>query len=470
MDTKRLSSFIGNYWDEAILPSLAKFITIPCVTPSLNSNWKTDGHFDEAIQLISDWINAQKLGEVKIDVLRLKDIPPCLIVDIPGDSDRTVMFYGHLDKMPGGGGWAEGLGPWHPVLKDNYLYGRGVCDDGYAAFVPIAIIKALREQKISHARCVLIFETEEESGSMNFPLILNELHHRIGNPDLVFVLDAGGDSDQELWCCNSLRGIIVGKLTVENLKSGAHSGLAGGVVPSSFRIIRQLLSRIEDENTGEFLLPEFSTDVPKDFLKQIKAAAHVIGKEVYTVMPLLNGAKPVTEDVNELLLNQLWRPALSVVGAGGLPPIHEAGNVLLPKTELQLSIRIPPMVDSAIAGQKLKQVLEQDPPYGAKVEFSIDRHGIGWAAPAFEHWILEDLKTASNTYFGKPTIFKGLGGAIGVVNILGQLYPQAQFIVTGAEVPSTNAHGPNESLDIDFAKKMTCCLCELMAKHLEARK
>jgi acetylornithine deacetylase/succinyl-diaminopimelate desuccinylase-like protein len=172
-------------------------------------------------------------------------------------------------------------------------------------------------------------------------------------------------------------------------------------------------------------------------------------------------------DLAELVLNRTWRPMLSVTGAAGLPAPANAGNVLRPQTQLVLSLRIPPTLDGDAAARRLKQVLEADPPYGAKVTFEYGQSATGWHAPVTAPWLEHAINTASVRNYGKPAMWLGEGGTIPFMAMLGQKYPQAQFLITGVLGPRSNAHGPNEFLHIDYAKRLTACVADIVAAHAE---
>jgi acetylornithine deacetylase/succinyl-diaminopimelate desuccinylase-like protein len=363
-------------------------------------------------------------------------------------------------------GWNPELGPWKPVLQDNKLYGRGGADDGYAAFAAVTAINALQNQNIPHARCVIIIEACEESGSYDLPFYIDYLNDRIGLPSLVVCLDSGCGNYEQLWSTTSLRGVVGGTLSVDILTEGLHSGAFSGIAASSFRIIRELLSRVEDPKTGTILLPELYVDVPTQRLEQTKQTAAILGKTIYTEVPFVEGAKPISEDLTELLLNRTWRPTLSVIGVGGIPSIADAGNVLRPRTALKLSFRIPPTADTERATQAIKKVFEKDPPYHAKVKYDGYEAGSGWNAPETSEWLLAACDEASNTYFGKPCAYMGEGGSIPFMAMLGEKFPKAQFLITGVLGPHSNAHGPNEFLHLGMAKKVTACVAQVIAKHL----
>ncbi|MCB1742705.1 MAG: M20/M25/M40 family metallo-hydrolase, partial [Gammaproteobacteria bacterium] len=380
-------------------------------------------------------------------------------------SADTVLLYGHLDKQPEMTGWRDDLGPWKPVLRDGRLYGRGGADDGYALYASLTAIMALAEQSLPHARCVVIIEACEESGSYDLPHYIDALSDRIGNPSLVVCLDSGCGNYDQLWCTTSLRGMTSGTLRVEILDEGVHSGDASGVVPSSFRIVRMLLSRLEDEASGRLLDPVFHAPIPEQRKQQAAIAAQVLGSEVYAKFPLTPGARPMHNDLVELVLNRTWRPTLSVTGADGFPSVRDAGNVLRPASAFKLSVRLPPTVDPEHANQRLEEILEQDPPYGARVSFEAEAAGAGWNAPALSDWLDAAAQSASQTYFGRQCVYMGEGGSIPFMGMLGEKFPKAQFLITGVLGPHSNAHGPNEFLDIATGKRLTACVAHVLHQH-----
>jgi acetylornithine deacetylase/succinyl-diaminopimelate desuccinylase-like protein len=362
-------------------------------------------------------------------------------------------------------GWDEGLGPWEPVLKGDRLYGRGGADDGYAIFGSLAAIQALQDQDAPHARCVILIEACEESGSYDLPAYVDHLADRIGKPSLVVCLDSGCGNYEQLWCTTSLRGLAGGNLTVKVLEEGVHSGDASGIVPSSFRLLRQLLSRIEDEDTGRILLDGLQVEVPEDRMAQARKVSDVLGEEVYDKFPFLPGMRPMAEDLTELVLNRTWRPALSVTGADGIPPLASAGNVLRPHTAVKLSLRLPPTLDGKGAGELLKETLLRDPPNGAQVTLDLEKASAGWNAPAMAPWLEQAIDAASHEFFGAPAMYMGEGGSIPFMGMLGEKFPGAQFMITGVLGPHSNAHGPNEFLHIPMGKKVTASVARVLTEH-----
>ncbi len=388
-------------------------------------------------------------------------------MEIPGSGEETVLLYGHLDKQPEMTGWREGLGPWEPVIVGERLFGRGGADDGYAAFASLTALEVLQAQGVPHARCVVLIEGCEESGSFDLPAYIDHLAERIGRPDLVVCLDSGAGDYERLWLTTSLRGFVSGELRVSTVTEGVHSGDASGIVPSSFRVACALVDRLEQVETGEVLLEELQVEIPEDRVRQAGAAAEVLGDGVYTKYPFQSGAGPSQGDRTQLILNRTWRAALSVIGADGLPRPSDAGNVLRPSTVLKLSIRIPPTCNPEAGLAAVGRVLTTDPPYGASVEWCNTEQAPGWAAPALSAWLEESIDEASRTYFeGNAAAKMGEGGTIPFMGMLGDKFPEAQFVITGVLGPASNAHGPNEFLDIPTGKRLTACVAEVLARHL----
>jgi len=405
---------------------------------------------------------------MSLEVVRLAGRTPLLAIQVEPtwkESGGTVVLYGHLDKQPEMSGWREGLGPWTPVIEQGRLYGRGGADDGYAVFSALCALKALQEQGRPHARCVMLIECCEESGSYDLPAYLEALSSRIGKPDLVIGLDSGCGNYEQLWGTASLRGLVNGVLSVEVLSEGVHSGDASGVAASSFRIARSLLERLEDSSTGTIKDRAFHVPVPPERIAQAKLAAGVLGEQIWRKFPFVPGMRPMHGELAELALNRSWRPMLAVTGAEGLPPPANAGNVLRPKTELTLSLRLPPTVSAEAAARRLKQILEADPPYGARVRFEAGQAATGWHAPQTAPWLEQALQDASMASFGKPVMWLGEGGTIPFMAMLGAKFPAAQFLITGVLGPHSNAHGPNEFLHLDYAQRLTACVAEVIAAH-----
>lgn len=465
MNGDKLRAFVQRTWDENIVPTLTDYVRIPAKSPMFDPEWRAHGHIDRAAALMEDWCRSRPIEGLRVEIVSLEGRTPVILVDVPGHRDDTVLLYGHLDKQPEMIGWAEGFGPWTPVRCGDKLYGRGVGDDGYAVFAALTAIQALQEQRAPHARCVVLIEACEESGSFDLPFYVDALADRLGTPSLVVCLDSGCGNYEQLWSTTSLRGIVNGVLTVEVLAEGVHSGAASGIVPSSFRILRSLLSRLEDERTGAILPRDFHAEIPRERREQVRAVAGALGHEVYDRFPFVPGMRPAQADPVELLLDNTWRPALAVTGAAGLPTPGDGGNVLRPATSAKLSLRLPPTVDADRAARRLKELLEADPPYGATVTFQAEAPGNGWDAPATSPWLLESVNRASATHFGKPAMFHGLGGSIPFMSMLGERFPQAQFLITGVMGPGSNAHGPNEFLHVPTGVKVTACVAEVLADH-----
>jgi len=470
LSTTDAAQHVEQAWRE-IVPILHEYIAIPNVSKHFDPQWREHGHMQRAVELVRDWCAARGIDGAGVEVHELPGLTPLIVIDVPatdpGVAAGTVLMYGHLDKQPEMHGWREGLGPWTPVLEGDRLYGRGGADDGYAAFASLTAIEAVRAAGGRHARCLVLIEASEESGSPDLPAYVEALADVIGTPDLVVCLDSGCIDYDRLWVTTSLRGLVHATLTVDIVREGLHSGDVSGMVPSSFRIARSLLSRIEDERTGAILLESANVAIPGDRLAEAAATAAEIGT-LADRYPFVEGAGPTTSDGAEQLLARTWRPALSIVGAEGLPPVAKAGNVLRPSTTLQLSLRIPPTADPKAVADEMRRTLVADPPYGARV--TLDRVGgaPGWNAPALQPWLSESLAAASTAAFGEPARMFGEGGSIPFMGMLGERFPRAQFVVTGALGPDANAHGPNEYLHVPTAKRISHAIAELLDRHASA--
>lgn len=457
--------FVDALWDRSILPALAEYVAIPAKSPHFDPDWRAHGQLDRAVALAEAWCRAQPVRGLGVEVVRLPGRTPVLLLEAPGAGEDTVLLYGHLDKQPEMEPWAEGLGPWRPVRRGDRLYGRGGADDGYAVFAAIAALAALDAQGVPHARCVALIETCEESGSFDLPAYVEHLRPRLGEPDLVVCLDSGCGDYRRLWCTTSLRGIAAGVLRVRVLEEGVHSGDASGVVPSSFRIARALLQRLEDAETGRILPPELHVPIPPERVAEAEAAARVLGPGHWRRFPFAGATGAMGVGDPERILNRTWRPFLEVTGADGLPALAGAGNVLRPETALKLSLRLPPGVDADAATALLRTLFETAPPAGAQVRFEPDQAAQGWNAPPPAAWLAAALDHASRAWFGAPPAFMGEGGTIPFMAMLGAAFPRARFLITGVLGPGANAHGPNEFLEIPTARRLSGCVAQLLAAH-----
>ena len=465
MDKQKTKDFVDATWDDSIIAELCEYIKVPNKSPMFDPDWEQHGHMEQAVSMFENWCRQQPIKGMQIEVVRIEGRTPLLFIDIPGVSDDVVLLYGHYDKQPEFTGWDEDLNPWEPVIKDGKLYGRGGADDGYAVFGSLTAIRTLQEQDIDHAHCVVLIEGCEESGSFDLPYYIEKLGDRIGSPSMVVCLDAECGNYDQFWCTTSLRGNLTGNLRADVLTEGVHSGSAGGIVPSSFRVLRQLLSQIEDETSGDILLDDLHEEIPDQRKEQARLAAEVLGDSVYRKYPWAVGDAAPSESPYDLLLNNTWRPALTITGANGLPELVNAGNVLLPGTTLKLSFRLPPTCDADKAANAVKNALEANVPLLSNVRFDTESTMAGWNAPEVAPWLETSMQQASQDYFGKPSMYMGTGGTIPFMGMLGEKFPEAQFLVTGLLGPNSNAHGPNEFLHIETGKRLTCCVAQVLEDH-----
>ena len=478
LDTAQMLSDVSRSWDEDIVQRLHDYVEVPAKSPSFDPQWAQHGLLHRVLHDAADWVRAQRVPGLQLEIIELPGRTPVLLFEVPATrvaddgNQQTVLMYGHLDKQPEFNGWRSDLGPWTPKYQDGLLYGRGAADDGYAVYASIAAIQALQRQQVPHPRIVGLIETGEESGSPDLIPYIDALRARMGDVGLVICLDSGAGNYDQLWLTTSLRGLASGVLKVEILSEGVHSGDASGLVPSSFRIMRQVLDRLEDSSSGRLLPTSFHCEVPHERVAQARATAAILGDEVYRRFPWAHHdcggatlvALPTTTDPLEALLKRTWQPTLSVTGADGFPSLQDAGNVLRPYTAFKLSLRLPPLVDAASAVAELKSLLEDNAPYQARVTFHAEGAASGWNAPATSPWFEQALNQASQAHFGAPVGYIGQGGTIPLMNLLSQGFPTAQMMVCGVLGPKSNAHGPNEFLHVPYARRLTAAVAQVIAQ------
>jgi len=478
LEPTQLLTDVSRSWDDDIVHRLHEYVEVPAKSPSFDPQWAQHGWLHRVLHAAADWVHAQQVPGLQLEIIELPGRTPVLFFEVPATraasegSQQTVLMYGHLDKQPEFNGWRSDLGPWTPKYQDGLLYGRGAADDGYAVYASVAAIQALQRQQVPHPRIVGLIETGEESGSPDLIPYIDALRVRMGDVGLVMCLDSGAGNYDQLWLTTSLRGLASGVLKVEILTEGVHSGDASGLVPSSFRIMRQVLDRLEDSRNGHLLPASFHCEVPQERVAQARAAAAILGEEVYRRFPWAHHdcggstqvALPTTTYPLEALLKRSWQPTLSVTGAEGFPSLQDAGNVLRPYTAFKLSLRLPPLVDAATAVAELKTLLEDNAPYQANVTFHAQGAASGWNAPATAPWFEQALNQASLAHFGAPVGHIGQGGTIPLMNLLSQGFPAAQMMVCGVLGPKSNAHGPNEFLHVPYARRLTAAVAQVIAQ------
>ncbi|MEC7431105.1 MAG: M20/M25/M40 family metallo-hydrolase [Candidatus Thermoplasmatota archaeon] len=459
LDYESLLRWSENQWEQSILPSLSEFISIEALSPGFEPKWEEKGELSATLDLFQNWADIQGIEGLESHRFKLDGRTPLLIIKVKGSLPGEILFYSHMDKQPSKPDlWSDGLSPFVGKRRGEWLYGRGSIDDGYGGYLCISAIKALQAHGMDHPSATFLIETCEESGSYDLPAYLDHCTPYLGNPDLVVVMDSGGPDYDHIWKTDALRGLIHGTLSVRVSKEGVHSGMAGGAIPSSFRIARILLDRIEDSRTGKILIPSFHTEINDSHVKTAGAIAEVVGESLWGSLPVVETLEPHNTDTAQMLLDVNWRPALSVIGAGGLPPVESAGNVLRTHTDLALSLRIPPGVNSQKAMVELTEILERDPPFGAEIKFEAHPPADGFRAPPLPPNVAEELERASSSLTGKPPHTTWVGGTIPFMAMMQSKYPDSAFLCTGAAGPGNNAHGPDEKLHIPTAKRLTAAI------------
>lgn len=464
MNEDHIVDFVASTWDEQIVPELEAYIRIPNKSPAFDPDWEKNGHMQQAAEQLLRWVRSFEVKGASAEIFTLPGRTPALLIDIAGQAKGNVLLYGHYDKQPEFTGWSDGLSPWTPVIRNNRLYGRGGADDGYAIFACLTAIAAVQKLGLPHARCFLLIEGCEESGSFDLPFYMDALAERIGTPDLVICLDAECGNYNQLWLTTSLRGMLPGTLNVEILTEGVHSGAAGGIVPSSFRLLRQILNRVEDAENGG-ITDLLQVEIPENVREQAKIVATELGDMVVERFPWAGKSRPHATSYEDFVLANTWAPSLGVVGLSGAPDVLNAGNTLRPNTLAKLVFRLPPTLNAERAGQALKGLLESDPPTGSKVTFELEHPQTGWHAPSLADWLVKSANNASRAFFERPMLTMGTGGTIPFMKMLGDRFSNVQFVVTGLLGPGSNAHGPNEFLEIPTGKRVTACIAAILADH-----
>ena len=261
-----------------IVPALTDYIDVPAKSPMFDADWEQHGHIDRVVRDAAAWVEGKQVAGPEARGRAPRRPHAGDLLRGAGHQGRAAptpcCMYGHLDKQPEFNGWRNDLGPWTPKYEDGKLYGRGGADDGYAVYAAITAILALDAQGIPRPRVVGLIESCEESGSFDLPAYLDVLRAAAGQrqprrlPRLAAPATTTSSGSRR-----SLRGMVSGVLKVEILTEGIHSGDASGLVPSSFRILRQVLDRLEDSKTGRLLPESFHCEIPAERVEQARATA-----------------------------------------------------------------------------------------------------------------------------------------------------------------------------------------------------
>lgn len=464
-----IATALAARFETEALDSLCDYIRIPALSPAFDSDWKASGAIHQAADHLLDWALGRAITDLHGEIRELPGRTPVILLEIPStlgeDVGPPVLLYGHLDKQPPLGDWSEGLDPFTPVRRGDLLFGRGSVDDGYALYSSLLAIEALEAAGESHGKILVLIEASEESGSPDLAAHLDDLEAKLEGVELVVCLDSGALTYDQLWITDSLRGNICLTIDVEVLTQGVHSGEASGVVPSSFRILRLLLDRLESPATGDLLIPELNAEIPDHHLSAAVRLNEELNDPLSRHFPTVDGLTLMGRDGADRLIRQSWSATLSVTGFEGAPAPRDAGNVLRRRTSVKLSIRTPPNVDARLAQDAVIGLLSADPPYGATISIESEAVAQGWVAKARPPWLIDALDAASRSSFGKEVGYLGEGGSIPFLAELGHRFPHADLIATGALGPGSHAHGPDESLHVPTAIKISIALAEILKSH-----
>lgn len=459
-----LEKTVQDIFDGEALPALSEFIANPAQSPNFDPDWEKRGHLLKALESAAAWAKTL-VPEGTYEVIREEGRTPVLFVDVPAaeQSGSAVFFYGHFDKQPESTGWDEGLAPFKPVIREGKLYGRGSCDDGFAFYAAITAAAALKREGRGHPRLTGLFETGEESGSPDYPYFLRKLAPRFGEVGTIFVLDSSANDYRNLWVTSSLRGILGFTLTVKTLKYHVHSGAFGGIVPDSTQVALGLIARVSDPVTGEVKLPAFVREVSPAERGLLQEAVWTLHGKYFDENALADGVRPLYADPLEGALSNLYKANLTVIGIDGPARLASCGNVLNPETKLRVSVRMPSRLDLKAAYDEMEKALTENAPCGAQISLSDVSMQEGWVMDLSEATRLEKLNSAAKEVFGAPAAFMGIGASIPIVYEFEKVFPAALPILTGVEGPGSNAHGPNEFLELNYTKKLIAALCAFLS-------
>lgn len=489
IDINDLLTTIDKFWKSSIKSDFEQFVRIESITPQyvMGSTAEKLKGICEALNLAMDWVNKQSdlnatltagipqgspcaanqaHETVETDAAHLT---PILLIQIPGtapEGSGSVLMYGHWDKQAIADvkAWNEPkgsmkTGPFQPNIANGRLYGRGTADDGYALFFSIAAIQALRANGIPYPTVNFILDFDEEGGSVNLERYLEKFSFKIGTPDLCITLDSGAGDYNRIWNTTTERGIVTGTLTVKVLTDSVHSGDGSGIIPNPQRIMRHLLSRLEDPVTGKILPSEFQVEVPATYLADVFSQATNIVPSTIKGFPWFGYATTAASNPVELILNRIWRAGLAVTGVDGLPSTAAANNVVVGSVSYQLSLRLPPPLRIDEVQRQLKDLFEKDPPYGATVTYDYEGAPAanGWMSPPQPRWLSEAIDQASQVLFQQPSAPLGDGGTQPVLAILKEKFKETLFFASGVAGPGNNEHAANENLNIKYAEQLSAC-------------
>lgn len=463
-----LKNTIEQFWLEEAQPTLMDFIRLPSKSTAFDPQWKEHGYLLQACRLAANWIQ-KIIPDATCEIIEDEGKTPCLFVEIGSNDlerqEKTIAFYGHLDKQPENEGWKDGLGPWTPYFDGEYLFGRGACDDGYSVFAMITAVETLRRSKMKHPRIVAIFETQEESGSSDLEGYLHQLKAKIGSPECFIVLDNQCGDYNRLWLNTSLRGNISGTLSVSTMSYGVHSGSFSGIVPDPFTVAMTLLGRIQHPETGEILLDTLQAQIPALRLKQIQEVSLRMGDQIWKTAPLLENVQPKYGNNDAILIQSTWKPSLTIIGIDGIPSIQNAGNVIQGSVSLRLSFRIPPGIDIDNALQSINDCFTQNIPYGCSVTWNSLEYLPGWCAPSHSVKYEKLFHDAGEQVFEEKTLACGQGASIGFIPKFEKLFPKTEIILIGVLGPQSNAHSPNEALNVLYTQKLIETIAIVLSKE-----
>eukprot|EP00741_Cyanophora_paradoxa_P000090 tig00000057_g86.t1 len=389
-------------------------------------------------------------------LLTLPDAPtalPCVYAEhLHAPGKPTILLYAHFDVQPIGDATKWHTPPFECVLKEVpaqgglRMYARGAADDKAGVMAALSAIDALLKTGTLAVNVKVLFEGEEEIGSIHLERYL-EANLALLKSDAIVLADTGNFDCGVPSITYSLRGIVDFEVEVRVLKQTLHSGLYGGPVMDALTALCRMLATLHDEH-GAPAVPGILDGVRKPLPKEeesLRALQAALPDETFRAQAgMVDGAKLCgTPGVSAL--RKVWQlPAINVIGMDACS-IAESSNRILPVARAKISIRIVPDQNPDHIAEVVKKHLKAVAPHGVQVSF----HGGDGLKP----WVCVPegkafgaMEEAMRAGYGKEARYCGSGGSIGFVEPFVKAFGGIPAILVGIEDPYTQAHGENESL------------------------
>jgi acetylornithine deacetylase/succinyl-diaminopimelate desuccinylase-like protein len=394
--------------------------------PSIAFDGHPRGPLDEAATLVADL-----LRDAGAPSVRMVDVPgeaPSVLAEWPGSP--MVLLYAHYDVQPAPpDGWETD--PFAPVVRDGRVHGRGAADDKSGVAAHLAALRAWDGRPPVGVK--VLIEGGEENGRQRLAGVV-DADPELMRADVMVICDGGNWKLGEPTLCESLRGH--GKLTVElrTLATALHSGQFGGAAPDALLALVRLLATLHDDD-GSIAVEGLQegrwpgAGLPEDdFRRQAR---------------VLDGVALVGTGS---IADRLWaRHAISVLGIDA-PGVEDAGNIVIPSARAKVAVRVPPGADPVRSMDAVRRHLEARVPWGARLAVEVQPASTPIALDGESRAAERALEAA----YGKPVARMGSGGSVPLVATLREAYPDAAFVLWGAQDSDhARIHAANESVSLD---------------------